>query len=239
MLTGACFGLGVLFHPQALLLAAAAGLFMLCALLATPNLTARRRSGGARLSLGSAFATCAWWLVLYMAKRDFSWLPEVGPPGWIGCGTSSSRGACCAVQGCGSGRVLSACSGWPEPRSLRSVLALVVPAFAIVFTGEALDLLHLRHPHGMVDSLQLSRMYYLMRPLALVMAAYALATPMSRALAGIGGRRGGWSAWLNRAVVAGLVALLIQLPGIKFPECPTSRGRSGFSRRRCSSSTWR
>jgi hypothetical protein len=233
VLAGVALGVGVLFHPMAMMLAGAAGPVMLLALLATPRpgpLPTLLRTAGV---VAVCLSVCAFWLVPYGAKSNFSWFPSVEAQSSTWLWEQVIKGTLLRGPGLWLGAALAGgivLAGRKGPYGRFLVIAVVV--FCVLFTVEALNLLHLRDAKtgGAVDQLQLPRMHFLVRPMGFILAAYALGATLPLALRRFSGSRGGWPNWLNRALVAVLVWVFIQVPGAKvpgLPDDPVPRGMKG------------
>jgi len=233
-LSGAALGAAVLFHPQAVPLACAAGVVMLLALLATPGLPTRQVLARTGWIAALALATSGWWLFQDLSHVGFSQLPSVDPPHtaalWSALADGSLlHGPALWLGACAIGVLMLA-----RRRDPWSVfLAVCVPALAIVFTCEALDLFHLRAPWtgGLMNRLQLTRMAYLQRPLAFVTVAYALGLASRQLGSSLARKPARAWGWVGRVGVAGLLITLGMLPGFAVPGWPAKASPTGLSPR--------
>jgi hypothetical protein len=222
--SGVLLGFAVLFHPQAAVLGAAGGFLMLLMLIDARRIPLRQIATGSAAIAGIAFAVSALWLVQYAAAQPFA-QNMAGPPStsdemWRHVTDGTLLRVPAMWFGAGLIGVLIL---FRRRDPFSRFAALVSISFPVVFTVETLNLFHLRVPegtHNLADRLQLYRVYYLMRALGMVAAAAVLAPALVGALRPrrrVGSR---WRSLPLRLWLAGVLGLLLQLPGIHIPGWP-------------------
>ena len=229
---GLLLGLAVLFHPQALLLLAAVSLPLLLSLLSTSKQLAREVILRSAILGAIAFSICAFWLVPDIAHRGSAGLPSYEPPGSGMIWDQLITGVLYTQPPIWMGATLCGIFALARrEQAFSRFIALAVPATAVLCSREGLEFLHLRDPANpaAIDALQLTRVFFLIRPLAMIAAAYVVAGPFAKALRKIGGRGPTWTMVLTRGFVAFCVGLFLHDPGPSIPGKPATSLPLGLS----------